>query len=177
MAGGHQALDGILGARAGVHVAVGAFQARVGVGAVGERVAAFFVAVGAQLGDAGGFGRLRVGIVAGRALDALLSVHAGTPFSGGGLVARPAQLGIGGDGHGLLGMVGLEGAVAGFAGHAFFRIATRERVIASGVTLQAGGLLAQVTPIALEDRRGESLGVPGGQPLGVQILVTFFARL
>ena len=115
--------------------------------------------------------------MAGLALYVSLGMRAGAPFIRGAFMAGAAQIGVWLDGHLLGRVVRLERSMAGLAGDAFLGIGAILRVVAGRVALQAGGLLAQLAPVALENGRGESLGVAGGHPIGVQIFVAVGAGL
>lgn len=133
-------------------MAIAAFQTRVGVGAVGKSVAAFLVAIGTERGDCGRQGGLGMRIMTGLALDAGGGVWTGFPFVGCVLVAFRAQFCIRFYWHILHRMVGLKGAMAGFASYPFLDIRPSGRIIAGGMTFQATGLLMELRPVALEDR-------------------------
>ena len=109
--------------------------------------------------------------MAGLALDTGPAVRAGMPLVRGGLVAGAAQVCIRLERHRLGRMVWLEWTVAGFAGDAFLIVLAILGVETSRVALQAASLLAQFGPIALEYRGGECPGMPGGDPVLVNILM------
>jgi len=96
---------------------------------------------------------------------------AGAPFVGGAFMAGAAQVRIGFQGHRFSWMVWLEGTMAGFARDALFAIGTVLSIETGGMALQAAGLFAQFTPIALEDRRGESHSMASRTPLRVDVLM------
>ena len=120
--------------------------------AMGEGGAIFFMAVGAQFSDGGCFGGLRMRVVAALAFDALLAMLAGAPFIGGRLVAFCAYFGSRLDRHGVGGMAAGHGAVTRFAGDSLLDIFAGICIKPGGMTFQAGGLLPQLAPVALEDR-------------------------
>lgn len=133
-------------------MAITAFQAGVGMGAVGEGFAAILVAVGAQVRDCVGFGGLGVRVVTGLALNTGCAVLAGAPFVGGRFVAVAAQVGVWRNRHVLGRVIGLERTMAGFTSDAFFHETTGIFIETCRVALQATGLLAQFGPVALENR-------------------------
>ncbi len=164
MAGRHESFNRIIGAGIGVHVTVAAFQSCVRMCAVGEGAAHFLVAGGAQCGHRVSFGRLRVRIVASLALYPLLGMHRRSPFIRCSFVACAAQVCVRSDGHRLLGMVGLERAMAGFARHACFCVFPRLGIKAGSMALEAGNLATQLCPVTLKNGCGKCLGVPGILP-------------
>ncbi len=66
-------------------------------------------------------------------------------------MAGPAQVSVGGDGHGSLRMVGLEGPMAGLTGYSSLGVFPGLGVVAGSVALQARNLAAQLGPVTLED--------------------------
>ena len=150
--GGDETLNGVVGTRAGVHVAVAAFQPGIGVRAVREGGASIFMTVGAQLGDCGSFRFLSVRIMAALAVDSSCAMFAGHPLVGGGFVAGTTQLGVWGDSHRSQRVLRIQWTMAAFASHAFQRILSSFAFKAGGVAGQAAGLGAEVSPVLLENR-------------------------
>jgi hypothetical protein len=142
-----------------------------------EGTAAILVAGCAQLGDRISFGVLGMGVMAGLALDSLLPMDGGSPLIGSGFMAVAAQVSIGCDGHGRIGMGGLERSVAGFACNPGFGIFTRLRIKTGSVALKTRNLTTQLGPIPLEDWSRESLGMACILPFGMDVLVALSAGL
>src|SRR5574341_865577 len=177
MTGCDQAFDWAAGARAGIHMAVAAFQPCVRVGAMGEAIAAFFVAIAAQRRDRFSLGGLGVRVMTVFAHNAFTTMHAGTPLIGGLLVASGAKLGIWGNRHDLLWVTRLERAVTGFATDPGFGIFSGCRIIAGRVAFQAGDIGSLSSPVALENGGGDCLRMPGDRPDVNDICMAFPARL
>ena len=114
---------------------IAAFQSRIGVCAVREGVASFLMTVGAQSCYRIGFGGLRMGIVAGLALDTRLAVYTRTPFVGGRLMAFLTQIRVRRDRHALGRVIGLEWAVASLARHALLSVSSCAGIETCGVAL------------------------------------------
>jgi len=96
------------------------------------------------------------------ALDPGLRMHACPPLVCCGLMACAAQVGIWSDRHRELGVPGLKGTMASFAGDTFLCVPSGFGVIAGGVTLKAGDIMAHLRPIALEDWGRECLSMTCG---------------